>query len=96
MVGRVTEPDAGDGGARSAGSGSASGPDGPVLADVPAASLADDAPRYDRPLAPPADLDARRADGPDARTRRGLRRPTCSPCWPTRPGSTASTTTSCS
>jgi phosphoribosylformylglycinamidine synthase subunit PurL len=27
--------------------------DGPVLADVPAASLHDDAPEYDRPLAPP-------------------------------------------
>jgi phosphoribosylformylglycinamidine synthase subunit PurL len=28
--------------------------DGPVLADVPAASLADEAPLYDRPLAPPS------------------------------------------
>ncbi len=28
--------------------------DGPVLADVPATSLHEDAPRYDRPLAPPA------------------------------------------
>jgi len=40
------------------------GPDGPVLADVPAATLHDDAPRYHRPLQPPADLDARRADDP--------------------------------
>src|SRR3954447_5978412 len=38
------------------------GPDGDVLADAPAATLHDDAPRYRRPMAPPADLDARRAD----------------------------------
>ena len=38
--------------------------DGPVLGDVPAASLHEDAPSYDRPLAPPADLDRRRADDP--------------------------------
>ena len=37
---------------------------GEVLADVPAASLSDDAPLYDRPLAEPADLAARRADDP--------------------------------
>ncbi len=36
--------------------------DGEVLADIPASSLDEDAPRYDRPLAPPADLDQRRAD----------------------------------
>jgi phosphoribosylformylglycinamidine synthase II len=40
--------------------------DGAVLADVPAASLADDAPCYDRPLAPPSDLEARRAEDPGA------------------------------
>src|SRR3954468_21098705 len=39
-------------------------PDGGVLADVPAASLEEDAPRYDRPRAEPADLDQRRADDP--------------------------------
>ena len=38
--------------------------DGEVLADVPAASLHDDAPVYNRPMARPADLDARRADDP--------------------------------
>ncbi len=38
------------------------GVDGPVLADVPAKTLEEGAPRYDRPLRPPADLDARRAD----------------------------------
>jgi phosphoribosylformylglycinamidine synthase subunit PurL len=40
------------------------GPAGDVLADLPAASLSDDAPLYDRPMAPPADLEARRADDP--------------------------------
>jgi len=39
-------------------------PGGRVLADVPAASLHDDGPLYDRPRHPPADLDARRADDP--------------------------------
>ncbi|HXQ44811.1 MAG TPA: phosphoribosylformylglycinamidine synthase subunit PurL [Acidimicrobiales bacterium] len=41
-------------------------PGGEVLADVPAASLSDDAPLYDRPMAPPADLGRRRADNPAA------------------------------
>jgi len=40
------------------------GPEGDVLADVPAASLHEDAPRYTRPARPPADLDVRRADDP--------------------------------
>ena len=39
-------------------------PGGEVLADVPATSLHEDAPVYDRPLARPADLDRRRADDP--------------------------------
>ena len=38
--------------------------DGPVLADVPASSLHEDAPLYDRPLAAPADLASRRATDP--------------------------------
>ncbi len=38
--------------------------DGPILADVPASSLADDAPLYDRPMARPAQLDALHADDP--------------------------------
>ena len=38
--------------------------DGEVLAEVPAATLHDDAPLYDRPRRRPADLDARRADDP--------------------------------
>ncbi len=37
---------------------------GTVLADVPAASLSDDAPLYDRARAAPADLDERRRDDP--------------------------------
>jgi phosphoribosylformylglycinamidine synthase II len=40
------------------------GPAANVLADVPAASLHDDAPRYARPLRPPADLAVRRSDDP--------------------------------
>ncbi len=40
------------------------GPDGPVLADVPARSLADEAPLYDRPMLEPANLDERRDTGP--------------------------------
>jgi phosphoribosylformylglycinamidine synthase II len=38
--------------------------DGEVLAEVPAKSLADEAPLYDRPRRRPADLDAVRADDP--------------------------------
>ncbi len=37
---------------------------GAVLADVPAASLSDDAPLYDRPRAAPAGLEARRSENP--------------------------------
>jgi phosphoribosylformylglycinamidine synthase subunit PurL len=38
--------------------------DGAVVADVPAATLSDDAPLYDRPRAAPADRDARRRRDP--------------------------------
>lgn len=38
--------------------------DGPILAEVPATSLADDAPLYDRPRQRPANLDALQADDP--------------------------------
>jgi phosphoribosylformylglycinamidine synthase len=38
--------------------------EGEILAQVPAASLADEAPLYDRPLKRPEDLDARRHDDP--------------------------------
>ncbi|MGI8492208.1 MAG: phosphoribosylformylglycinamidine synthase subunit PurL, partial [Acidimicrobiales bacterium] len=40
------------------------GLDGEVLADVPAATLHDDAPLYHRPMSPPADLEQRRDDDP--------------------------------
>ncbi len=42
------------------------GADAEVLADVPAKSLEEDAPLYDRPRAEPADLAERRADDPAA------------------------------
>jgi phosphoribosylformylglycinamidine synthase II len=41
-------------------------PGGEVLADIPASSLDDDAPLYDRPLAEPTDRAARLADGADS------------------------------
>ncbi len=41
------------------------GPDGEVLAEVPASSLEHDAPLYDRPRAEPADLAQRRTDSAD-------------------------------
>jgi phosphoribosylformylglycinamidine synthase II len=41
-------------------------PGGDVLADMPATSLDEDAPLYERPLAAPADLDERRATDVDA------------------------------
>jgi phosphoribosylformylglycinamidine synthase len=64
MIGRVTPPDDEDG--RPVGRlRIREREDGPLLADVPAGSLADDGPRYRRPLGPPADLEARRADGPE-------------------------------
>jgi phosphoribosylformylglycinamidine synthase len=40
-------------------------PGGAVLGEVPAAMLSEDAPCYDRPARPPADLASRRADEPD-------------------------------
>ncbi|HVT41742.1 MAG TPA: phosphoribosylformylglycinamidine synthase subunit PurL [Acidimicrobiales bacterium] len=49
VIGRVTAPEPGGGGRLRIRDGF----DGPVLADVPAASLADDAPLYDRPAQAP-------------------------------------------
>ena len=63
VIGRVTAPDEGSDGVAGR-LRIREGFDGPVLADVPAASLADEAPLYHRPLAAPADLAARRADDP--------------------------------
>jgi len=65
VVGRVTDPEPDPSGGAPVGRlRIRDGFDGPVLADVPAASLADDAPRYVRPMAPPSELAARRADDP--------------------------------
>ncbi|MGH9007534.1 MAG: phosphoribosylformylglycinamidine synthase subunit PurL [Acidimicrobiales bacterium] len=65
VIGRVTEPDLEDG--RPVGRLRIREREGaPVLADLPAASLADDGPRYRRPLGPPPDLEARRAAGPES------------------------------
>jgi phosphoribosylformylglycinamidine synthase len=65
VIGVVTEPDIEDG--RAVGRlRIRDHAAGPLLADIPAGSLADDGPRYHRPLAPPADLAERRADGPDS------------------------------
>ncbi|MGI8709986.1 MAG: phosphoribosylformylglycinamidine synthase subunit PurL [Acidimicrobiales bacterium] len=57
VVGRVTEPDDGVGWLRIV-----DGSDGPALAEVPASSLHDAAPLYDRPQAEPVDRDQRRAE----------------------------------
>jgi phosphoribosylformylglycinamidine synthase len=59
VVGVVTAPTATGGRLRIL-----DGPTGAVLGDVPAASLSEDAPLYDRPLAPPPDLAQRHADDP--------------------------------
>ena len=61
VIGTVTAPDPDSGVGRLR---ILDGPGGAVVADVPAASLADEAPLYDRPAAPPADLVQRRADDP--------------------------------
>jgi phosphoribosylformylglycinamidine synthase subunit PurL len=93
--GKVTGPATGDlGGGRLR---ILDGFDGEVLADIPGASLHDDAPLYDRPcrVAPPTDESTRLAAPlPVSPTPTAV--PTCSTCWPTRRGCGRSTTTSCS
>ena len=64
VVGRVTEPAIGPDGEPIGVLRIRKGFDGEIVAEVPAASLADDAPLYNRPLERPSDLDARRADDP--------------------------------
>ncbi|MCU1352482.1 MAG: phosphoribosylformylglycinamidine synthase subunit [Acidimicrobiales bacterium] len=64
VVGRVTDPPAGGAGRLRI----LDGFGGRVLADVPASSLHDAAPLYDRPRLEPADRAARLADAPDAPT----------------------------
>ena len=66
VIGTVTEPDPAGGGRLRIRDGS----DGPVLADVPAASLSDDAPLYDRPRHAPARRRAPRRPAPPDRLRR--------------------------
>jgi phosphoribosylformylglycinamidine synthase len=61
VIGKVTEPDPGGGGRLRIRDGF----DGPILADVPAASLSDDAPLYDRPRTAPIRPDAVAVDPPD-------------------------------
>jgi phosphoribosylformylglycinamidine synthase len=61
VVGRVTEPDTDEAGEPVGVLRIRDGFDGKVLAEVPAASLADDAPLYDRPRAEPAERAARGA-----------------------------------
>jgi phosphoribosylformylglycinamidine synthase len=61
VIGRVTGPDGAGVGRVVVRDG-----DGVVVADVPAKSLADEAPLYHRPLAPPADFLERQRAGPGA------------------------------
>ena len=62
VVGRVTEPPDGHPGRLRI----LDGFGGEVLGDVPAASLSEDAPCYQRPMTRPADYEARAADDPGA------------------------------
>ena len=64
VVGHVVEPTLLADGSRVAMLRVRNGFDGEVLAEVPASSLADDAPLYDRPRQRPADLDVVLADDP--------------------------------
>jgi len=61
VVGRVTAPDPAEGGRLRIRDGF----DGPILADVPAASLSDDAPLYDRPRRAPVVVKAAPVAPPD-------------------------------
>jgi len=66
VIGRVTDP---TGAATERGGGRLrilDGFEGSVLADVPASSLHEDAPRYDRPMEPPLDRSLRAAADPGA------------------------------
>ena len=64
VIGHVTEPDFDANGEPVGRLRIRDGFDGAILAEVPASSLADDAPLYDRPKARPANLDATIADDP--------------------------------
>ena len=64
VVGRVTDAERDGAGAAVGVLRVRQGLDGEVLAEVPASSLAEEAPLYDRPRARPDDLDERHADDP--------------------------------
>ncbi len=64
VVGKVVEPDLLPDGSRVGMLRVRQGVEGTIVAQVPATSLADDAPLYQRPLARPANLDAINADDP--------------------------------
>src|SRR5271155_793693 len=65
IVGKVTDPELdGDGQAPIGRLRVLEGLGGPVLADVPAGSLSEEAPLYSRPLSPPGDLEDRWGDDP--------------------------------
>jgi phosphoribosylformylglycinamidine synthase len=64
VVGRVVEPEVGPDGVARAMLRIRDGFDGEILANVPAAALADEAPLYDRPHERPVSLDAIWADDP--------------------------------
>jgi phosphoribosylformylglycinamidine synthase len=66
VVGRVTEPGLSEDGEPIGVLRIREGFDGEILAEVPAASLADDAPLYDRPRAEPTNRAARAANDPTA------------------------------
>ena len=71
VVGRVVEPGIGPDGAPVAYLRVREGFDGPILAEVPAKSLADDAPLYDRPRRRPLDFDEIANDDPTETEPRG-------------------------
>lgn len=64
VIGHVVEPTIDENGRAVAMLRVRQGFDGEILAEVPASSLADEAPLYDRPMSRPADLDAINADDP--------------------------------
>jgi len=64
VIGRVTDPEIDEAGEPVGRLRIRNGFDGEILADVPAAALADEAPLYDRPLAEPADRAEMLADDP--------------------------------
>jgi phosphoribosylformylglycinamidine synthase subunit PurL len=76
VIGTVTAPDPARGGRYRI----LSGPGGTVLADIPAASLSDDAPLYDRPLQAPAVVPVTAVEPPSDCTG-DLLAMLCSPRW---------------